>query len=453
MTACTAAGVSAVCGVLQVPEDRSNPTGRQIGLRVAVIPALKGVPKADPLVPLDGGPGQAATEDLGWTASVFDGVHVDRDIVLVDQRGTGGSNRLVAPEAPDTTGLTESEAKATLDAWVRDVLAEMPGDPRFYTTSAAMDDLDDVRAALGYEMINLYGPSYGATAAQYYLRQHADHVRAVVLDGGTLLEVPIFERVAANSQHALEILFARCEADSPCSSAFPLVRSELATVLSRLATEPVTTSVPHPWTGDPIVVDASTFANAVHQALLDARFTGELPSVIHSAYLGDWDRVGTAISAALGPPSSNTDTLVMSLVIRCSEAWARFDPVETERASVGSYLSASQIAAAQDQVTRCEYVPKGVVPVNDRDARRSQVPVLLVLGEADPQNPAANVANALNDFPNSLTVIVPGQAHTVAHLGCMPSIVEAFIAAGTVNGLDVSCAKTSVPPPAFTTSP
>jgi hypothetical protein len=254
------------------------------------------------------------------------------------------------------------------------------------------------------------------------------------------LEVPIFERVAAKSQQALEILFARCEADSSCSSAFPRVRSELATVLSRLATAPVTTSGAHPWTGDPIVVDASTFANVVHQALLDARYTGDLPSLIHSAYQGDWDRVGTAISAALGPPSSNTDTLVMSLVIRCSEAWARFDPVETERASVGSYLSASQIAAAQDQVTRCEYVPKGEVPINDRDAARSEVPVLLVLGEADPQNPVANVANALNDFSNSLTVIVPGQAHTVAHLGCMPSIVEAFIAAGTVNGLDVSCA-------------
>jgi pimeloyl-ACP methyl ester carboxylesterase len=129
----------------------------------------------------------------------------------------------------------------------------------------------------------LYRPSYGATAAQYYLRQHADHVRSVVLDSGTLLEIPIFERVAANSQQALEILFARCEADSSCSSAFPRVRSELATVLSRLATAPVTTSVAHPWTGDPIVVDASTFANVVHQALLDARYTGDLAGGVRSS--------------------------------------------------------------------------------------------------------------------------------------------------------------------------
>ena len=139
--------LSALCGTLQVLEDRSNPSGRRIGLNVAVIPAVATVPKADPLFPLDGGPGQAATEDLGWTASVFAGVHADRDIVLVDQRGTGGSNRLAAPESPDIEGLPEAEATAIVEAWLKQVLAEMPGDPRFYTTSAAMDDLDEVRAA------------------------------------------------------------------------------------------------------------------------------------------------------------------------------------------------------------------------------------------------------------------------------------------------------------------
>jgi pimeloyl-ACP methyl ester carboxylesterase len=415
-----------VCGVLRVPEDRSNPTGREIDLRVAVIPAIAAMPKGDPLFPLDGGPGQAATEDLSWTASVFSGIHSDRDIVLVDQRGTGGSNRLTAPDPPDLSGLSEADAAATMDAWLKQVLAEMPGDPRFYTTSVAMDDVDDVRAALGYGSIDLYGPSYGATAAQYYLRQHEEHVRAVVLDAGTLLDVPILERIAPNSQRALDILFERCAADTACRGAFPDLRSEFAAVMKRLSGHPVMTSVSHPWTGDPIVIDTMAFAAAVHGALVDVRFLGELPGLIHAAHQGSWHVVAEAIAAAAGPKTADRSQLVMSIVIRCSEGWARFNPAETARMGTGSYLRGVEVAIAKDQATGCRYAPPGIVSADDAKGMTSDVPMLLILGEADPQNPPANVADAPSQFPNSRTVVVPGQAHTVGHLGCMPSIVESL---------------------------
>jgi pimeloyl-ACP methyl ester carboxylesterase len=453
MAPCTAGGASAVCGTLRVPEDRSNPEGREIDLRVAVIPAIAAAPRADPLFPLDGGPGQAATEDLGWTASVFEGLHANRDIVLVDQRGTGGSNRLTVPAGPDVTGLSEPEAAARIDAWLKQVLAEMPGDPRFYTTTAAMDDVDDVRAALGDETINLYGPSYGATAAQYYVRQHRDHVRAVVLDGGTLLDVPIFERVAPNSQRALDLLFDRCAADAACRAAFPDLRGEFAAVMTGLSAKPVTTSVSHPWTGEPVVIDSMAFAGAVHGALLEERFLRDLPGLIHAAHQGRWDVVAEAIAAAAGPEAADTTPLVMSIVIRCSEGWARFDPAETARLGARSYLRDVEVAIAQNQATSCQYAPPGIVTADDADGMTSDVPMLLILGEADPQNPPANVAAAPNRFPNSRTVVVPGQAHTVGHLGCMPSILESVIDAGTVDGLDVSCAATDVPLPSFRTSP
>ena len=453
MTPCVAGGTSAVCGNLRVPEDRSDPAARMIDVHVAVIPAVVTAPQADPLFPLDGGPGQAATEDLGWTASVFARIHADRDIVLVDQRGTGGSNRLAVPDGPDLTGLSEGEAAARIDTWLKQVLAGLPGDPRFYTTTVAMDDVDDVRGALGYESINLYGPSYGATAAQYYLRQRGEHVRAVILDGGTLLDVPIFERIAPNSQRALDILFGRCAADRACRGAFPDLRSEFAAVMERLAKSPVTTSVSHPWTGDPIVLDSMAFASAVHGALVDQRYLGQLPGLIHAAHQGNWDVVAEAIAAAAGPKSADATTLVMSVVIRCSEGWARFDPAETARLGAKSYLRDVEVAIARNQATSCKYAPPGIVTANDTDAMTSDVPMLLILGEADPQNPPANVADAPNRFPNSRTVVVPGQAHTVGHLGCMPGIIESFIDAGTVDGLDVSCAATDVPLPPFVTSP
>lgn len=453
MTPCVAGDASAVCGTLRVLEDRSNPASRRIDVRVAVIPAVAAVPKADPLFPLDGGPGQAATEDLGWTASVFDGIHAERDIVLVDQRGTGGSNRLVVADAPDTTGLTEAEATKKIQAWRDKVLADLPADPRFYTTSAAMDDLDEVRAALGYETINLYGPSYGATAALYYLRQHEDRVRAVVLDGGTLLDVPIFERVAPNSQHALDVVLRRCAADSACHAAFPDLSGDLATALTRVQQHPVTTSIPAPGSNEPLVIDEMSLTGAIHGALLDVNTLGSVPLLVHAAGRGEWDRVARMIAAAMEPESATSETLLMSIEIRCSEAWARFDPIQTDRAGGNSYLRNLEVRTAEEQLVRCKYAPSAAVPADDGVPVTSDRPVLLVLGEADPQNPLPNVADAPKDFPNSMTVVVPGQAHTVAHLGCMPSIVESFIGAGTVTGLDVSCAATGVPLPPFDTSP
>ncbi len=453
MDACTLKDAWGVCGTLRVPEDRSDPEGRSIDLRVAVIPAISTTPEPDPVFFLDGGPGGAATEDLGWTANYFTAVHLDRDIVLVDQRGTGGSNRLVSPQAPDTTGMTTAQAKDTVARWVADLLAKLPGDPRFYTTSVAMDDIDAVRAALGYDKINLYGASYGATAAQYYMRQYPQHVRSVVLDGATLLDVPIFERIAANSQAALDIVLARCNADQACHTAFPDVAAEFKSMMAKLAKSPVTTTVPHPWTGKPMVIDALTMAGAIHTALITADTSALIPLVIHEAYLGHWDAVAAAIASAMGPQSADTTQLVMSSVIRCSEAWARFDPAEVQRIGATSYDLDAQLAEARNQAMSCPYVPTGVVPADDAAPVRSDLPALLILGQADPQDPQANVAKAPLDMPSSLTVVVPGEGHTVGHLGCMPQMVSAFIVAGTTKGLDTTCAATGVQLPPFRTAP
>ncbi len=237
MTACTVAGevpvkaaVAGVCGTLVVPEDRANPAGRNIGLRVAVVPALAAAPASDPLFAIAGGPGDASTSFFAWLPGLYTGVHATRDIVLVDQRGTGGSNALRLPPLPDTAGLPASDASARLAAWAHAGLAVLDADPRFYTSTVAADDLDAVRAALGYDRIDLYGTSYGGTLAQYYLRQHGEHVRVAVLDGATPLDVPIRERIAANSQHALDLLLSRCSADAACHAAFPDLAGEWATL-------------------------------------------------------------------------------------------------------------------------------------------------------------------------------------------------------------------------------
>ena len=175
---------------------------------------------------LAGGPGDAATQFFAWLPSVLKEVHSKRDIVMVDQRGTGDSNRLTLPEMPDTTRAVCSGRRRPPRRLVRDALASIDADPRFYTTSAAADDLDEVKAALGYEKVNLYGTSYGGTVVQYYLRQHGNRVRAAVLDGSTPLDVPVLELIGRSSQAALDLLMRRCVEDATCQAAFPRLDDE-----------------------------------------------------------------------------------------------------------------------------------------------------------------------------------------------------------------------------------
>jgi pimeloyl-ACP methyl ester carboxylesterase len=388
---------------------------------------------------LAGGPGGAATESLAWAASTFTAIHTSRDIVLVDQRGTGGSNAMLFGEPPDLSGLSEAAADAALRDWTAAELARFDADPRFYTTSLAMDDLDLVRDALGYERINLFGASYGATAAQYYIRQHGDRLRTVVLDGGSLLDVPLFELIASNSAAALDGVGERCAADAECAAAIPDLRGDLEDALATLAEGPVTTAVTNPATNEPIVIDAGWFAGALHTGLLNATTSALIPWFIHAAGQGRWDDVAAAALAATGGKLPETDSPVMSAVIRCSEAWAAYDPDDVEQVGEGSYYLAVQLDAARRHEASCRYTPEGIVPADDAEPARTDVPVLLVVGSADPQDPPANIADAPADFPNSLTVIAPGHGHTVAHLGCLPRVVDAFVEAGTAVGLDTSC--------------
>ena len=424
-------GAAAKCGSLSLAENPAAPGGRRIDVAVRVIPA-KDASRDAPVFFLSGGPGGAAIEDWATAPHVFAGLNARHDIVLVDQRGTGLSHRMTVPERVPGEG-TEEYAKR--------VLEEVDGDVRYYTTAVAMDDLDAVRAALGYDRIDLYGGSYGATAAQYYVRQHAGHVAAVVLDGATLLDVPIMELVARNSQLALDGLFARCEADASCARTFPRVREEFAQVLSRLDAHPVKTGVVNA-DGSAVTITRDYFAGVVHNKLLTAADAASLPRLIHRAWLGDLSEL--ASSQGLTLPN-----LIMSIEIRCWEAWARWDPRETARTGAGSYLVHAQYAAAQLQQSICPLLPRGIVPADDGRPLRTSLPVLLLTGAADPQDPPANVAGAATQMPSSVRITVPAQGHTVGHIGCLPTVVVDFFDRSKVDEAAAAACAATVAPPAF----
>lgn len=447
MRPCTSGGASAVCGTLEVPEDRADPAGRVIELEVVVIPASTPTPAADPVFFLTGGPGGAATEGWASAPSVFPAVHEDRDIVLVDQRGTGGSNELVLPSPPDLADLPPSEMRERLKRWAVGAIEDLPGDVRFYTSAAAADDLDDVRDALGYDIIDLYGSSYGATLAQYYLRQHEARVRAVVLDGGTLVDVPILEVMAARSQEALDRVFARCHADAECHAAYPDPEEDLRTALRRLSRDPVRMEAVDYRSGERVVLTDGSLAGLVHE-LLTTGGSGEVPRLVHLTAEGELEPLTELVLAALREPDPTRLGVFWST--ECAEAWAAHDAERMVEAGDGSYYLPAMLDAARNLDLGCSLMPPVPVPPDDGRPVRSDVPVLLLNGTLDPQDPPANVADATVELPHSLT-ITPPQAHTFGHVGCLPDVVAAFLDAATVEGLDTACIDELTPPP-FTTS-
>lgn len=441
MLPCDGAIVGAVCGTLRVAEDPARPGGRTLELNVVVVPASSVDPAPDPVFFLAGGPGGAATESWATAPQTFEGVHRDRDIVLVDQRGTGSSTPLVGPPLP-AAGASPHERRALAEAWFRDALGDIDADLGRFTSAEAADDLDAVRRALGYGRIDLYGGSYGATLAQYYLRRHGEHARAVVLDGGSLLDVPIFELVARRSGEALASVFARCRAEAPCRRAFPDPAGDLAAALRDLERHPATVEVRTPVSTREVTVTADAFADAIHALLVRSR-SAEIPGVLARAAAHDLTDVGGLIAEL---ESEQSYRGLMSWAIRCSEPWAVFRASRVTTLGRDSYLLGSQLAGARTTRIACAAMPRLRVP-GARGPVRSDVPVLLLNGSEDPQDPPANVADAPVELTNSLSLAIEGYGHTVGHVGCLPELVAGFFAAGTVDGLETSCATSLRPPP------
>jgi pimeloyl-ACP methyl ester carboxylesterase len=434
---CVIGGVSARCGTLDVPENRASGEGRRISLRIAVLPATARVVEPDPVFSLAGGPGDAATDDADQARATLPEVNLHRDIVLVDQRGTGGSNDLRCPTVDDSSQWA---------ADARSCWAGLDGDPRAYTTAWAVDDLDDVRAALGYDRINLYGGSYGATAAQVYLLRHGDHARSAILMSGSLLDFPIFEQFPASSQDALDLVFARCSADPACAAAYPDPAGDLTAITARLDAGPVTLT--DPATGRSGQMTRDDLATGIHELLLDTSTAAVLPRLLHSAAAGNW---ADALAAQPGAEPEESDgpsgLQVMNLTIMCWEPWASLRRAQTDAAAEGSYLRYPDVRAMTLPEDVCAVVPRPPAEAMYGPVTPVDVPVLLMNGAADPQDPPANVAGAREAFPDSVSLTVPNQGHHFAITACQAGILAAFVDRASTTGWSSECLRDTPAPP------
>jgi pimeloyl-ACP methyl ester carboxylesterase len=428
---CTVQSLAARCGTLSVPENRAVPAGRTISLRIVVLPATMKRTHNDPFVYLAGGPGGAATQLTAVVAGIWFELRADRDILLVDQRGTGGSNALAC--APPTG---EVSTAAELTAYVQSCTAALAGDASQYGTGAAMDDLEAVRKALGYGKLDLYGISYGATAGQVFLRRHPGSVRTVVLDGATLLDVPFLGRFASNGQRALDLIAARCAARSACARAFPTWRADLLPLLARLQAAPVTVQVG----GSPVVVNDVTVAGVVQSMTRSDSTAASVPLLVSRAAAGDY----SVLAANLTPPAP-PDLSIMPWSIECNEPWMGSDPVAAAADGKGTYLERLVALNLASNQAVCAGFPTRAEAAEQWTRVSSGVPALALVGGADPQDPIGNIAGLQDVMPNARIVVAPGMGHGVGQYGCLPHLVARLVALGSAKKLDTSCARKIAP--------
>jgi pimeloyl-ACP methyl ester carboxylesterase len=442
------APTDAYCGTLSVYENRDARAGRRIALNIVVLPALGHTANPDPLFFLAGGPGQGAAKMAREVSGIFRQVRRDRDIVLVDQRGTGKSNPLnCRSENNSLREVTESE-EASL-ARLRRCLEGYDADVRLYTTPVAMDDLDDVRAHLGYDRINLYGGSYGTRAALVYLRQHPDRVRSMILDGvaPTDMRLPLYS--ARDAQRALDKLLADCESDVPCRTAHPGLAARVRALLKRLEAAPPRVRVVNPRTGvdEEVVVEARVVASILFGALYSPLTASLVPTLIADAERNVFSSLFALAYA--GDGAGDNMSVGMQLSILCSEDASRVTAADVAREAAGTVFSTHLFGG---QLRACEMWPKGEVDDAYYQPVASDVPTLILSGDADPVTPPGWGDAVAKHLANARHVAVRATGHGVVATPCGQQLIREFLQRGSPAELDTDCV-TAVERPPFFVSP
>jgi pimeloyl-ACP methyl ester carboxylesterase len=433
-------GGTAHCAVFPVPEDRRVQGGRTLDLNLVVLPARRRSKQPDPIFFLHGGPGSGAAGLAGlFRSSPW---REDRDIVLLDQRGTGQSAPLDCPI--QTVEDIVAEMATFRIPGVEECRRRQTADLSRFTTSIAVEDLEALRKALGVPQVNLIGGSYGTRVALEYVRRYPDSVRTATLRGVAPPSFSLPSEFDGDSLQALEHVLADCKEDARCRQAFPDIRRELDQVVRRLEQEPGSARIRIEGETHTVQVTRDLFVASLHYTLYLAGSASQIPLFIHQAHGEDYDAlVGSSVrfSMALMPQLS----MGAFLSVACAEDAPFYDAGEVVAGARETLLRGRFSLGLQEA---CKHWPVDPVPAEFKQPVRSAVPVLLLSGEADPVTPARVAEKAAQHLAGSLHVVLPEMGHSDLTPGCVDDLVGRFLAGGTVEGLDVSCAR-SLRRPAF----
>ena len=439
---------AAWCSPFEVPENRADPHSRKITLKLAVLRAGAQIAKPDMVVLLAGGPGQAATESWSGVAGALQPLQSQRHIVLLDQRGTGGSNPLdcKSPAATDAKHDDGAFDPVKLREEVRQCLVQIQAkaDPRYYTTTVAAEDLEDVRKALGSPTFDLVGVSYGTRMAQQYAMHYPQAVRSILLDGVVPNELVLGEDFAQNLDAALKAQFARCTADAACKQRFGDPYQTLYQLRDALRANPHEVSFRDPQSYQTVkrTLDEYSLASVVRMFAYTPLTAALLPLSIDAAAHGD---VGPLLGQAKLLSGDLADTMnggMQSSVI-CSEDADLLTPRPQDAQTI---LGTRMIDSLQ---AVCSVWPKGTRPADFHKPFRSATPTLLLSGQYDPVTPPAYGDAVLKGLSHGRHLVLSGQGHNVITAGCAPRLVKQFIEDVKPEALKTKCLEQVQATPMF----
>jgi pimeloyl-ACP methyl ester carboxylesterase len=429
-----------LCGSLHVFENREKKTGRKIPINIVVYPATGRDKAPDPLFYVPGGPGSSATEEAPYVAADFAKIREHRDLVFVDQRGTGGSNLLFC-EFFDAKNIQSYLGHWNPPTQVRECRKrlEKKADLKLYGTSIAMDDVDEVRRALGYAKINLAGSSYGTRAVMDYVRRHGESVRSVLVHGVSPFNQYMPGEFPWHTQRALDGVLDECLADADCRKAFPNVKNEMLSVLETLKKGPVEVDVTVDKKAARVNLSRDLAAEAVRYMLYRSGAASGVPLVLHEASQGNFKPLAEA-AIFYRKVIVATGATGMYLSVTCAEDLPfakRIKETDAENTFLGQYRLKQQLEA-------CAEWPRGGVPNDYSTLVMSDVPTLIFSGQWDPVTPPEYGDRIARLLTNSLHVVVPSGGHGFGGLdglGCISGLVDRFVESGSARTLDTSCVK------------
>lgn len=423
------------CGEITVPEDRTQPDGRKITIAAAILPANTLSPKEDPLLILAGGPGQAASS-LAPFASRLNDIRRTRDIVLIDQRGTGLSSPLVCDALkPTDDDALETDPRPRAKACAEQ-LRSQGIDAAQYTTTAWIADLEAMREALGYAQWNLWGGSYGTRVAQEYLRRHPARIRTMTLDGVVPPSMITPLDGWRTRQETFNAVLRACKASEACNNAHPDPADTLAHIAKALGQDGRDIETIDPRTGKPTRLRL-TFDGvlALLQPLLYApEGSSLLPEMLTLAAAGDYGPLFAATQAFSGNLAEQLNA-ALHFSVTCAEDVPRI----THEAAAKVLAGLPTRDIANKAIAVCSAWPRGVAPADFGDPVVSDKPVLLFSGSMDPVTPPANGTLVAKSLANSRHIVASGYGHIVSPNACGPRLIAAFVDQAGFDKLPASC--------------
>lgn len=424
------------CSFVQVPLDGK---GTFMSLHVTQAPALREAARPDPLFVLAGGPGQAGSDVVTLLGGALRKVRATRDIVFVDQRGTGRSGRLDCPGSD----LADTLSDDAVDNAVMDCVNRSRTPLAAYTTANAADDIERVRVQLGYGKINVFGGSYGTRLAQAYARAYPASVRTLLLDGVAAPD-QIIPAGGRDGQAALDALFDQCAKDAACARAYPALRSEFADLAAKVAAGPLQLDISNPRTAAPlhVTMNSRRFLTTVHNILYTALDGRRLPFLIHSAHQGRWEPFIARSNAAGDYSADGKLSPLLYLAVTCPEDLARLTPELMNDDAKGSFMGTPQTGRLLQlcRLLKLPAAPKASDAMID-------APVLMLSGGLDPVTPPRRAVAAARTMRHAQHLVVASAGHGVSSLGCAPRLLREFV--DTPNKpVDAACLA-KLPAPAF----